>query len=204
MSLNEIIAEAIDCPMMDCKNVADIIADYCKYNILEECAIKYVKIEVSGIDYQDETMYLFDGEYFYVLDFRQIVDFEKGKPGHWSYKRTQNDGAIKDKFHPHEHAVAHPCDFLFTKSRYSDTIYLWKIVKRYNSFECFNEAYHRDISKWSLLLDNDILLDDRCIEINYCGYKVYMSRDDDGETVEISDKKHGIFNLWDDWEFFKN
>jgi len=202
MSLNEIIAEAIDCPMMDCKNVADIIAGYCQYNILEECAIKYVKIEVSDTDYEDETMYLFDGEYFYVLDFRQLVEFENGKPGHYYYcKPTPTDGATK-KFLPHECAVAHPSQFLITKSRYSDTFYLWKIIKRYNTFESFNQAYHRDISKWSLILDNN-LLEDRCIEINYCGYKVYMSRDEDGETVELTDKKEGIYNLWDDWEFFR-
>jgi hypothetical protein len=204
MSLNEIIAEAIDCPMMDCKNVADIIAGYCQYNILEEAEIKYVKIEANGIDYQDETMYLFDGEYFYVLDFRKIVEFEKGKPGHWGYIRSPSGGATKDKFHPHEPAVAFPSQYLFTKSRYSDTIYLWKIVKRYNTFECFNQAYHRDISKWSLLLDNPLLLDDRSVEINYCGYNVYRSRDEEGEDVDLTDKKEGIYNLWDDWEFFKN
>jgi len=201
MSLNEIIAQAIDCPMMDCKNVADIIAGYCQYNILEECDIKYVKIEVSGNDYQEETMYLFEGQYFYLLDFRQIVEFEKGKPGHWSYIRS-GDSSTKNKFIPHEYAVANPSQHLFTKSRYSETIYLWKILKRYNTYEAFNEAYFRDINKWSLIVDNK-LLDDRCIEINYCGYKVYQSLDDEEETVEMTDKKGGLYDLWEDWEFFR-
>jgi hypothetical protein len=202
MSLNEIIAQAIDCPMMDCKNVADIIAGYCQYNIVEEGENKYVKIEVSGGgDYPDDTMYLFDGEYFYVLDFIQIVEFEKEQPGTWSSIRNPSGGFTKDKFNPHKHAIENPGKFLFTKSR-CDSIYLWKIVKRYNTVEAFREAYYRDVNKWSLVLDNN-LLDDRMIEINYCGYYVYRSRDDEEETIYMTDKKEGIYNLWDDWHFFR-
>ena len=141
MSLNEIIAQAIDCPMMDCKNVADIIAGYCQYNIVEEAENKYVKIEVSGGEHPDDTMYLFDGKYFYVLDFIQIVEFEKGQPGTWSYIRNASGGFTIDKFNPHKHATQNPGNFIFTKSR-CDSIYLWKIVKRYNTVEAFREAIY--------------------------------------------------------------
>ena len=48
MSLEEVIAESIDVPNQDTKNVAAIIANYAKYHLIDERDIEYVEIDIPN------------------------------------------------------------------------------------------------------------------------------------------------------------
>ena len=207
MSLNKIIAQAIDCPMMDCKNVADIIAGYSQYNILQHCEVKNVKFEISGGNYDDEMMYLFDGEYFYVLQSPHTIVFEKGQPGNFITSRTLTgnrspDGkpiyGEKTEFIPNHSAIKDPSKYLFIECPYC--IRIWRIVKRYNSFDGFCQSYSCEVLKWDLLLDREELLDGRRVNIIFNGSIVFTSHDDDEDRIEMTHPiREAILTLWVDW-----
>jgi hypothetical protein len=45
----ELIEDSIDCvPLMDTKNISKMIEDYCKYNIIEECDLNFIKIDIDS------------------------------------------------------------------------------------------------------------------------------------------------------------
>ena len=195
-----LIEEAIDVPLMDIKNVAQIIESYSKYNILDETECKYVSIEVSGGEDTNETIYLFDDEnqIYYMAKWFQVVIFKDGIPGNFSYKVNESGYRVEDEFKPCNHIINHPYRYIFTRAKYSDDGYMsvWTILRKYNSIEAFRKSYSAGVNKFYVLLKNELLCPMETLEIRYCGYKVYRSEEDDDKIEFTEECLQNILSLF--------
>jgi hypothetical protein len=199
MSLNEIIAEAIDCPMMDCKNVADIIAGYCQYNILDADTCKTVRYTIDSNSHTyDDFMYLeTEDKIFYKLEGIQYCKFHKGKPHHPA-------GIERDM--PLEYQTKRPEQYLYIPHRdmYDEGFFCWKIVRRWECYKGFRKAYRRDICKWGRLLQQETLLQDRKVGILFSNTSIWswQDEDEDGNPNDYTDDHTAsITGLFDYEEF---
>jgi hypothetical protein len=188
MSLEEVIAESIDVPNQDTKNVAAIIADYAKYKILNYMEIKCVCIHIESYNYpRDSFFFVYDGEYYYLLkDFFEI-QFINGIPS--SIEKPQPEKSI----------IENPEKYVFVELNYSITA--WRLIKKYNTFEEFYKVYKLHIHKWDRLLhiDNREMLDGRTIRMHYMYTAIYDSENEDGERTEFClNLRDSILRLFDD------
>jgi hypothetical protein len=168
MTSNQTIAQAIDCPMMDSKNVAGIIESYCKYNILQQTEVNSVEIEVySDVRECEEFLFVYDGQYYYMLEDAYGVSFVDGKPDN-------------------QRLIDNPERYVIIKE--ARCYRCWKICRRFNTFEEFHRVYKGQICKWYKIIHPD-LLDDLIVSIRFMGSPIYSSTNNNGDTVELTIKQ---------------
>jgi hypothetical protein len=190
MSVKEIIAKAIDCPLMDTKNISNLIEDYCKYNILHEKEIRSVNLDVySDLHECEDTLFIYDEEYYYILETPVIVQFIDGKP----YTTSKENPEPIDKI------IRNPDKYVFIETLWY--IRCWEVSKRYSSYEEFHKAYKLQIYKWDRLLDPDFpeAIGDRIITIYYMGTVLFQSVEEDEGVKELDLRlREVIINLFND------
>jgi hypothetical protein len=185
MSINQTIAQAIDCPMMDGKNVAGIIESYCKYNILNEKEISSVEIEIySDVRECEEFLFVYDGEYYYMLEDGGAIDFVNGNP-----TTTDNEKKVIKAI------VDNPQRYVIIEE---ERCYRrWRLCKTYSTFEEFRRMYKAQIYKWYRLINPD-LLGDCIVSIRFMGTHIYSSTNDHGDIVELTPQiRDRIIGLFD-------
>jgi hypothetical protein len=185
MSINQTIAQAIDCPMMDGKNVAGIIESYCKYNILNQKEISSVEIEIySDVRECEEFLFVYDGEYYYMLEDGGAIDFVNGDP-----TTIDNEKKVIKAI------VDNPQRYVIIEE---ERCYRrWRLCKTYSTFEEFRRMYKAQIYKWYRLINPD-LLGDCIVSFRFMGTHIYSSTNNDGDTVELTpairDRIVGLFD----------
>jgi hypothetical protein len=189
MSLEEVIAESIDVPNQDTKNVAAIIADYAKYNILNQLEIRCVNIYIYSDVYEpDDYLFVYDGEYYYVLNDSNAIKFINGIPS----TTCEHKKPIKPM-------VENPEKYVFIEGFHG--VSSWKLYKKYNTYKEFYKVYEIHILKWYKLLNtNSELLGDRIVSIYYMHTQIYNCVDDDdnGFNKLSENVKDSILRLFDD------
>jgi hypothetical protein len=172
MSINQTIAQAIDCPMMDGKNVAGIVESYCKYNILDENEVSSVEIEIySDVHECEEFLFVYDGERYYMLEEEGAIDFVNGNPTTIDNEKKVIKAIVDN---PERYVIIQ--EALYYRR--------WRICKTYNTFEAFRRVYKAQIYKWYRLINPDLI--DDLITFRFMGTHIYSSTNNNGDTVELT------------------
>jgi hypothetical protein len=185
MSLEEVIAKSIDVPNQDTKNVAAIIADYAKYDLIHERDIEYVKIDTKYNDeifeakdededdpgVCDEFMFVkhYDAYYHLTKDGNTSITFVNGVPCDAAKRPIQHFIDNCDKYLFIIFSLLE-IEKLFKKRPYVYKAYL--IKAKFTTYESFINRYHIEIKKWYNLSKPYSRVENQLA--HYFGYRVVI------------------------------
>lgn len=202
MSLKS-IEEAIDLPLMDTKNISNLIHSYIKYNIVDVSDIYYVKIELNSfIDSETTFLYckIYDCYYLLFLHHKNLYLINdkmclNEKPN--NIVPVYEDENAKEKY-----IFVKELDYFCNKKNY---YYSYEILRTFKTKEECNKYLYKDLITYKNLFINGLFPSSK-EEFDYFTiwynnetiFTLYGNNNDDeneDENLEIKEKGKELENL---------